>query len=588
VTRGQDRANAARLWVGLWRGLDRMDRVRLVIAAVATVIASVATALTPSLVGLFVNGVYRDGELVGLADAWSPLGLLALAAIIIGATGIIRHQQIHTVTTAFTAKMRRRIYAALMRWDLGTYIDDAKGAIYGRANRGVEGAERLIKLGAGDVLPAVLVTVFGVAVAFIQFGWLGFAIIAVVPAGFALVIWQVASQNGIRVQVAGAKEKIDGAVSSWLGGIDVIRTLGVERWFDARISEDTGTLMSRERRHHVAMSLFDALKLVNETIWLLVTLVVAIVTGAATSPGDFASLVLLYFAVTRPLRELHRVIDEASEAALMTRMLMDDLAVPFDRSFEPETAAAASAPTGNAVELRDVRFQHAGAPEPVLRGITTSIRIGERVGIVGASGCGKSTLLKQLARLMHGYEGHITLAGRDLNGISRAELVRQVGYVGQRPTLFQGTIRDNLVLGREGIDDEDLRLACTRAYIQDDIDKLPLGLDTLIGEEGARLSGGQSQRLCLARALVSMPPLMLLDEPTSALDTAAQTVVQDAIDALEDLTLVVVAHRLSTMRSMDRILVLSEGRILEQGSYDELAASGGMFAQMLSSEQRAA
>jgi ABC-type multidrug transport system fused ATPase/permease subunit len=580
--------NAVHLWVSLWRDLDRSERVRLGIAAGATIIASVATALTPSLVGLFVNEVYREGRLVGLEDAWIPLALLAVTAIVIGATGIVRHQQIHTVTTAFTAKTRQRIYAALLRWDLGTYIDDAKGAIYGRANRGVEGAERLIKLGAGDVLPAVLVTVFGVTVAFIQFGWLGFAILAVVPAGFGLVVWQVHSQNGIRVQVAGAKEKIDGAVSSWLGGIDVIRTLGVERFFDAQIADDTGTLMKRERRHHIAMSLFDALKLVNETIWLLVTLVLAIMFGALTSAGAFAGLVLLYFAVTRPLRELHRVIDEASEAALLTRMLTADLAVAHDRSFEDVPGPISSAPTANAVVLRNVTFQHAGALEPVLRGITTSIRVGERVGIVGASGCGKSTLLKIIARLMHGYTGDITVAGRDLTGISRNALVQEVGYVGQRATLFQGTIRDNLLLGRDGIDDVDLRLACARANIHDEIDRMPLGFDTVIGEEGSRLSGGQSQRLCLARALVNTPPLMLLDEPTSALDAPSQTVVQQAIDSLDGLTMIVVAHRLSTLRTMDRILVMSEGVVVEEGGYDDLSTRGGLFARMLDGEQSAA
>jgi ABC-type multidrug transport system fused ATPase/permease subunit len=217
--------------------------------------------------------------------------------------------------------------------------------------------------------------------------------------------------------------------------------------------------------------------------------------------------------------------------------------------------------------------------------MTTSISTGERVGVVGASGCGKSTLLKLLARLTHGYAGEILVQGRPIRSISRDELVDMVGYVGQRPLLFQGTVRENLILGRPGIGDEDAVQACIRANIHETILAMPDAYDTLIGEEGARLSGGQSQRLCLARALVQTPPIMLLDEPTSALDGPSQAVVQRAIDGLKDITMVVVAHRLGTLRTMDRILVMRQGRVVEEGTYDELVEGGGLFTQLLAAER---
>lgn len=583
--------SSAALWLMLWRDLSRGAKVRLGVAGCAMLIGSIATAATPSLVGNFVDAVYRNGKLVSLTDAWLPIILLAVAAFLIGATGLVRHQQIHAVTTSFTATARERIYNALLRWELSRYVDEAKGALYGRANRSIEGAERLIKLGASDLLPAVLVTVFAVVIAVVQYGLLSLTMVAVVPTGFALVLWQIHSQRGIRVEVVEAKERIDADVTSWLQGIDVIRTLGVEKFFASRIEGRVSTLMRRERRHHFAMANFDAIKLANETVWLVVTLAFALSFGTFASAGDIAGVVLLYLAITRPLADLHRVIDEGSEAALQTAQLKEALDAPHDPSYEVGDQIAGPPQPGprrvSALSLEGLHYRHPGAAYSVLQNVTGEIYPGERIGVVGASGCGKSTLLKLIARLTHGYSGSIRVGERDIQLMDRAELVHAVGYVGQRATLFQGTIRENLTLGRDISDDELVR-ACIRANIHQDILVMPDGYDTVVGEEGARLSGGQSQRLCLARALVAAPPLLMLDEPTSALDAPSQAVVQAAIDELEDVTMVIVAHRLSTLRTTDRILVLEAGQIVEAGSYDELAALGGRFAAMLESERRAA
>lgn len=589
-----DKPAPARLWLQLWRDLAPAERRRFQLAGIAMLVSSVMTALIPFLVGVFVDTVIRGDAVVGLADAWIPLLLLTTSMALISAMNVVQHQQIHTVTTSFTATMRQRVYAALLRWDLARYVDDAKGAIYGRANRSVEGAERLIKLGASDLLPAALVTVFGVTLAVIRFGVLGVIMAAVVPTGFALVRWQIRSQNGIRVEVAGAKERIDGDVSAWLAGLDVIRTAGVEGFFNSRIGSRCTALKETELKHHIAMSKFDALKAVNEAFWLIATLVAAIALGTLSSAGDMAGAVLLYLAITRPLRELHRVLDEGAEAAIQTQNLQEDLAAPHDASYtsprdEPTAALVPSSGQDGAapvIQLRSVAFKYPHRDTPVIDDLTFSIAAGQRVGIVGASGCGKSTLLKLLARLIHGYEGQILLQNRALQSISRGELVSQLGYVGQKPLLFQGTIRDNLVLGRSQIAPEQLMQACIRANIHDDILAMPHAYDTAIGEEGARLSGGQSQRLCLARALVQTPPVMLLDEPTSALDGPSQAVVQRAIDSLADVTMLIVAHRLSTLRAMDHILVLHEGRLVEEGTYDDLVAAHGRFTAMLAGENQ--
>jgi ATP-binding cassette subfamily B protein len=586
----RDRWAAFRLWITLWGGLNPTDRHRLKIAGAAMLLGSVLTALVPVIVGYFVDAVLKNHKTVELSSAITPLLILGGVLASISALDVVQHQFVHMVTTSFQSDARQKIYSALMRWDLMRYIDGARGAIYGRANRSVEGAEKLIKLGAAELVPAVAVALFAITLATVRYGVIGVVMALVVPTGFALVLWQVRSQNGIRVEVARAKERIDGDVSAWLGLLDVIRTLGAESFFQSRVREQCLDLRATELRHHIAMSKFDAAKTVNEAIWLLVTLVVTIEVRPHLTAGDLAGVVLLFLAVTKPLRELHRVIDEGAESALQARDLLEDLDAPHDASYAGSSTAVTSASgQAAALTLRGVVFTHAkdtDAETPVLRGVSANIAPGERIGIVGTTGCGKSTLLKIIARLLHGAEGEIHVGGQKLENISREHLVGMIGYVSQQPLLFAGTIRDNLLMGRDDVTDEELARACSRANIHADILRMPAGYDTVIGEEGSKLSGGQRQRLCLARALVRTPPIMLLDEPTSALDGPSQTVVQEAIDGLDDVTMLIVAHRLHTLRNMDRIIVLEKGEIAEQGKYTELEQAGGLFAQMLAGERR--
>ncbi|BAH56187.1 ABC transporter ATP-binding protein [Rhodococcus opacus] len=610
---------AVTMWRQLVAHLPVPDRRRLLQAVLATAIASLATASIPVIVGMFVDAVYDDGELVGLGQALWPLITLFIAYTLISLMNVVRHQKVHAVTTSFEAGARTKIYGHLIRWPLQRFHTGTDGAIYGRANRSVEGAVRLIKLGSADLLPAVLIAVFAIGIATARHGLLGLLMSVVIPTGFGLVAWQIASQNGIRVSLKNTKERIDGWVTSCLTMLKVIRTSGTESYFDNRVSAEVQDLRRTELRHHIVMSLFDCGKAANEVLWLVVTVVVAIQFDLADTPGDLASVILLYAALTRPLNELHRVIDESSEAALQARDLLDDLAGPIDPSFKradvspaPDTdedhglrrRTGSGTPVADlshvsAVTLDNVSFSYqqiddhhvrddprdsAASARQILRGVTLRVPLGQRVGLVGASGSGKSTILDLLERLHHHYTGSITINGRDLCSIDRTYMTENIGYVGQRPTLFPGTIRDNLVMGRPGITDTDLDTACLRANIYHDIQRIDGGYEANVAQKGENLSGGQQQRLCIARALLHTPSIMLLDEPTSALDGPSQAIVQRAIDGFDDVTMLVVAHRLSTLSTMDRIVVLHDGQIVEDGTYIDLSASNGPFAAMLKSE----
>lgn len=233
------------------------------------------------------------------------------------------------------------------------------------------------------------------------------------------------------------------------------------------------------------------------------------------------------------------------------------------------------------IEFKNVSYHYADSEKILIKQINLSINAGERIGIVGPSGSGKTTITHLLLRFADVTDGAILIGGHDIRDVTQESLRRSIAYVPQEPMLFHRTLKDNISYGKPGATDEEVRLAAEQANALEFIDKLSHGLDTIVGERGIKLSGGQRQRIAIARAILKDAPILILDEATSALDSESEKLIQDALwDLMDDRTSIVIAHRLSTIAKLDRIIVLDDGEIVEQGTHDELVAKNGMYARM--------
>ena len=581
----------------VWRLIPWRYRLSLAGAVGIMSVASAANTAIPLCLGKLIDVVDPQSNPTQSVASLTQVAALYLAAIgsaylLREVMNVLRRFLVEDTCTRIDRDMSVRVVSHLLKVDLAVLAQDQVGALYGRITRGVDGLVRFLRVGFLDFVPALMVGTFALSATLAKQPRIALAMSGVIPVSLSLTIWQLITQKGIRLDLLASRERIDGTVVEQLGGLDYIRAANTHRQEAQRVERAAEYKRAKELRHHFEMSLFGSGKAINEGFFHLVVLALAIYlfVHGQLKAGEILTFSVLYLNVMAPLNEIHRFIDEAHESSLRVGDLLGLLAEPVDSSFKPADHREPRVVVGEPLFVtKDLKVQYRGAddsPKPALNGLSSSISHGETIGVAGRSGCGKTTWLRTLMRLAHASEGDAMLGGVELNLISRQVIGELVGYVGQNPFVFAGTVAENIAYGCEAATRDQIRRAAERACIHDEIMMLPGGYDAPVAERGQNLSGGQKQRIALARVFLKNPPILILDEGTSALDNISERLVQRAITAARaDRTVILVAHRLSTLRDADRILVFDDGRIVETGTYSDLVRQGGVFTELVRSAE---
>ncbi len=565
--------------------IDGSEKRILGIASAIMLVTGVLTNLPAVILGRLVDQLTATSAIT--IGSIAPFILLIIGIILIReALTVLRKYQVENIATQTEKKQTVATISRLLHTDSQKLEGFRVGALHGRIFRSIEGLVRLIKLSFLDFLPAAFSAAAALAIALISKPLIATVMLLVIPAGLYIIVKQIGSQKGIRIALLRGKEATDATVVEVLGGIETVRSLDTTGVELARIETSAETLRQREIKHHLQMALYDAAKYLNEGFFyiLVICLSIYLASQGIISKGDILVYSILFLSITAPLRQIHRILDEAHESSIRVEDLYQLQQQPIDPAYTTPDTKQVSQAANSAITIKNLSYHYPSRPErSVLNNITLTIPSGEKLGIAGASGCGKSTLIKLLLRLHHGYEGSIHVLGQDLATLNRHALAQTIAYIPQKTYLFSGTIRENIEYGtnRKHSNDE-IRSATKKAQIWDEIEHSLGGMNGKVTEQGNNLSGGQKQRLAIARIILQAPDILFFDEATSALDNRNEAAIQKTLEEIfKDKTMITVAHRLSTLRNADRILVFDAGAIVQEGTYTELAKTDGLFKTLL-------
>jgi ATP-binding cassette subfamily B protein len=575
----------------VWQMIPWRQKLTFFVAAVLMAAVSACNIGFPLLLGQLVDLARPEhadeGRATLLRAAASILGSIAALYVLREAVQLVRRYMIEAACTRLEQLMTVRVIGHMMKADLSAFTQDKLGALQGRISRTTVGFVRFVRLALLDFLPPLVTGAFAIIAALAKQPLLAVVMAGVVPISLWLTVRQISSQKGVRLRLIRGRENIDGAVVELLGGIDYVRAANTEDHELKRIGAAARGLRTLEKGHHFQMSLYGCARALNEGFFhiLVLGLAVFLAVHGYITYGDILTFSILFLNVMAPLNEVHRGLDEGHECSLQVADLVAMLDQEPDRSFSPKKVEPPQVESDRPLlEANNLVVEYA-TPAGVRRaldGVSLAIRHGETIGLAGPSGCGKTTLLRVLLRLTHPSAGTVRVGGVPIAHLSRPDIGRLIGYVGQNPFVFSGTVAENIAYGVAGANPEAVEAAARRAYIHDEIMAMPDGYQAQVAERGANLSGGQRQRLALARVFLKDPPVLILDEGTSALDTISERQIKKAIDlARRDRTVILVAHRLSTLKDADRILVFQGGRVVEEGTFLELSLQDGVFAELV-------
>ncbi|NJC12437.1 ATP-binding cassette subfamily B protein [Micromonospora profundi] len=554
----------------------------LAIVTAIIVVSSIIAMATPFLLRAVIDRALPQGDLTLLV--WLVLGMVAVAAVT-AALGVVQTWISTQVGQRVMHRLRTDVFSHLQRQSLGFFTRTRTGEVQSRITNDIGGMQSVVTSTATAVA-SNLTTVVATAVAMIALSWqLSLVSLVVLPPA----IWLTRRVARMRREITAQRQReladLNVTVEEGLSisGVQLAKTLGTGPALIDRFTASSARLVDLELRSELAGRWrMASMSIIFAAVPAVIYLAAGLPGAAGTlSIGTLVAFTALQGGLFRPLMGLLNVgVSLTASLALFAR-IFEYLDLPVDVADPAEPVAVDPARVRGHLRLDDVTFGYPGSDTAALAGITLDVPAGTSLALVGETGSGKSTLAGLISRLHDPTAGRITIDGVDLRDMRLADLAAIVGVVSQETYLLHTTVRENLRYARPDATDAEIEDAARAAQIHDLIADLPDGYDTMVGSRGHRFSGGEKQRLAIARTLLRDPRILALDEATSALDTETERAVQRAFDVLaEGRTTITIAHRLSTVRDADQIAVLDHGRIVESGDHDSLLHRNGRYATL--------
>ena len=558
------------------------------LAASCSVLNKLFDLAPPVLIGLAVDVVVQQNDswlaALGVVTVPGQLGVLAVLSFLIwSAESLFEYLYAllwRNLAQRVQHELRLEAYDHLQRLQMGFFEASSSGRLLTILNDDINQLERFLDHGANELLQ-LITTVLAVGGAMV---WLSPTVAGVSFLPIPVILWgSLHFQRRLQPRYQEVRERagdLASRLANNLGGMLTIKSYAAEPWELERLRADSEAYRLSNRR---AIRLSAAFIPLIRFAILFAFLAILVIGGlqawrGAIAVGTYSFLVFITQRLLWPLTSLGRTLDDYQRAMASTQRVLDLIDTPI--AIPSGDRPLPLGQVRGAIRFEAVDFAYPGR-DPLLRQFSLEIPAGSTLGIVGATGSGKSTIVKLLLRLYELQGGAIRLDGQPVDQLQLADLRRAIGLVSQEVFLFHGTVAENIAYGSFDAPRQAIERAAQLAEASRFIEALPQGYDTVVGERGQRLSGGQRQRIALARAILKNPPVLILDEATAAVDNETEAAIQRSLDLITaERTTLVIAHRLSTVRHADRIVVMEQGRIVESGSHEQLIQAGGAYVKL--------